>query len=387
MLNRTHMFSRLIVIILVSILLSGCNSNSTSGLLMIDLSKRYPNKSLSIQDIADVEYITLETREDYLFTTISYLDNERIIAQNLLNGDIIFFSRDGKIIKKINRYGNGGEEYDQGIYIFFDRKREELFVYSIMRKKILVYDGDGKFKRDFIFKDIAIDAMFSFDDTYFLCHDRNRFSSHLYLLISKDDGSIVTSYFEADVKEKQSMLILPNGPGARSFPIIKWGKSFFLNEMSLDTIYKTDATGLPKPFMVRTPSALSMSVPVYLFALGETERYVFLLSRAKIYDEYDKSKQFPSKNLIYDKLEKAIYTCTFYNEDMPDIKITIPDVMFPDGYLQLKIYSSSEYFSRMIPADQIVEQFSKSKLKGELKEIASTLQIDDNPVLMLVKMK
>ena len=82
--------------------------------------------------------------------------------------------------------------------------------------------------------------------------------------------------FEADFKEKQRMTIMPNGPGARSFPITQWGRSFFLNPMSLDTIYKTDAVGLPKPFMVRTPSALSMGTPVYLFALGETDRYVFL---------------------------------------------------------------------------------------------------------------
>ena len=381
------MSHKLIFAILIPLIFQSCNNNSIYDLPIINLSKQYPTKNISIQDIADVEYITLETRDGFFFTTLCYLDNERIITKNSLNGDIIFFSRYGKVIKKVNHYGNGGNEYGQGIFVFFDKKRDELFVCSIMEKKILVYDGEGMFKRVFIFQNIALDAMFSLDDNYFLCHDRYFSSPNLYLLISKDDGSMITSYFEAEFKEKQSLLIMPNGPGARSFPITQCGKSFFLNPMSLDTIYKTNAKGSPEPFMVRSPSALSMSIPIYLFALGETNRYVFLLSRAKIYDPYDESKQFPSKNLIYDKLEKVLYTCIFHNEDMPVLKITIPDVFFPDGYVYAQIDCSSEFFLRMIPADQLVEQFSKNKLKGELQEIASTLQEDDNPVIMLVKMK
>jgi hypothetical protein len=40
-----------------------------------------------------------------------------------------------------------------------------------------------------------------------------------------------------------------------------------------------------------------------------------------------------------------------------------------------------------LEADQLVESYKRGELKGKLKEIASKLVEDDNPVIMLVKPK
>ena len=45
------------------------NSQSTKGNLpVIDVLKNYPNKEIKIQDIADIEYVRLETTDDVLLS-------------------------------------------------------------------------------------------------------------------------------------------------------------------------------------------------------------------------------------------------------------------------------------------------------------------------------
>lgn len=62
--------------------------------------------------------------------------------------DIYIFDRKtGKGIRKINRKGQGGEEYAFIVSAVLDEDNEEIFVNS--SKKILVYDLYGNFKRSF----------------------------------------------------------------------------------------------------------------------------------------------------------------------------------------------------------------------------------------------
>ena len=42
---------------------------------------------------------------------------------------------------------------------------------------------------------------------------------------------------------------------------------------------------------------------------------------------------------------------------------------------------------QILEAYQLVEDYEKGKLKGKLKEIASKLDKEDNPVIMLIKYK
>jgi hypothetical protein len=44
-------------------------------------------------------------------------------------------------------------------------------------------------------------------------------------------------------------------------------------------------------------------------------------------------------------------------------------------------------FSKKNEADELVEDYKKGVLKGKLKEIATGLKEEDNPVIMLVKHK
>jgi len=82
---------------------------------------------------------------------------------------------------------------------------------------------------------------------------------------------------------------------------------------------------------------------------------------------------YPVTNLMYDKQEKIIYECTFYNGDYTSKK-------------EISLQTGSSVY-RALDADELVEDYKKGVLKGRLKEIAAGLKEEDNPVIMLVKHK
>ena len=105
-----------------------------------------------------------------------------------------------------------------------------------------------------------------------------------------------------------------------------------------------------------------------------TERYDFLVSiKKKMEDNFS----FPSVNLIYDKQDKSIYTYVIRNADFEGSNVALWE-----SSLSPEIASY-----RTLHAHELVEAYEQGKLKGRLKEIASTLGEEDNGVVMLLKQK
>ena len=74
----------------------GCGTSSTQekeDLIVVDVSKDYPKKELILQDLFDVEYIPLETTDE--FVTLGWLQaigKDVMIIRNMFaaDGDILF---------------------------------------------------------------------------------------------------------------------------------------------------------------------------------------------------------------------------------------------------------------------------------------------------------
>ena len=97
------------------LLLAGCGERQQRNeLITINASANYPEKELVAQDFMNAEYVPLETTDDYLTQgDVQAIGNQYIVVKNWVNdGDIFLFDRKGgKAVKKINRKGQGGEEY------------------------------------------------------------------------------------------------------------------------------------------------------------------------------------------------------------------------------------------------------------------------------------
>ena len=141
------------ILIFLLFIVAGCGENKqpAGDFITVDVTAKYPQKKLILQDFMDVEYIPLETTDEYLCQgSLWAVGKDVIVASNFnTDGNIFIFDRKGKALRKINRKGQGGEEYTTFSRLVLDEENGEIFANDAYAKKILVYDLEGNFKRVF----------------------------------------------------------------------------------------------------------------------------------------------------------------------------------------------------------------------------------------------
>lgn len=392
-------------IIIWGTLLTGCGENNVPNddLITINVSNKYPKKEFILQNLFDIEYIPLETSNEFVTTGILQgLDENLLVLKDrgwTSTGNIYFTDRQGKYLKTINRKGQGGEEYVALSAVIYDKENQEIFISDLSLKKIVVYDLDGNFKRSFNpIEGIYYDVVGNFDKDYLICNckpegapDDNGYEAGAlnngFVLVSKLNGDIrkieipyekyVSPYLFWDTPEGKRYTGIINDPQ------IPYQGDWLLVEISSDTIYRYQ-NHTRKPFIVRTPTASSMIPEVYLFPGVITDRYYFLQSVKK---EYDKEKRigFPTTELLYDKEENAIYEYAIYNSDFTDKRPLSLVYEFPIAPMIIND-NGIAYITRL-DAHDLVEAYENGKLRGPLEEIAANLEEEDNPVIMIAKYK
>lgn len=382
------------VILFITTFFVGCGGNvqSIDGLLSIDVTKNYPWKELILQDFMDVEYIPLETTDEFLCQGfVQDVTENYIIVRNFSRtGDIFIFDRQGKAVKRINRVGQGGEEYVFLLEAIYDEENDDLFV-SDLGRKIVVYDKEGNYKRYFKARENGkYEFIRNFNQDYLICYDGNvsnegERNGQNFLLVSKQDGNIQTIPIPFEKPITTAVISKTFQPGVTwgitpetDFPLIPYLDKWILFEPSSDTLYTLSSDLSKKPFIVREPSVQSMTPEVFLFLSIVTDRYYFMEVVKKEYDFSDK-RGYPSTHLVYDKQDNNVYRSLVHNGDY-NIKEEVMMNYFP---INQNIASC-----HVIPAHELVVAYQKGWLKeGRLKEIASTLGEEDNPVLMFYKYK
>ena len=368
--------------------LAGCGKDkqSTDELVTINVSKDYPEKELILQDIMDVEYIALETTDEFItHGNVMDVDEKFIIVKNNTNdGNIFIFDRKtGKAIRKINRLGQGVEEYPGIAGITLDEENNELFVTHT--GKISVYDLDGNFKRSLKRGDeLYFFHLYNFNQTSLITNNYWVTDKPAFTIISKQDGT--TKQIQIPFKEKISMAVNYSDKAKDIYynvipdnynPIIPYFDCWVLVEQSSDTVYKYQSDHKMIPIIARTPSVQSMNPEVFLFLGILTNRYYFMETVKKEYN-FETHEGFPTTDLLYDKQEKAIFEYIVYNNDYSEKRAVNMKSLPVDD----KIASWQS-----IEASQLIEDYEKGKLKGRLKEIAASLDEESNPVIMLIKHK
>ncbi len=78
--------------IILLVVLAGCGENkqSTDDLITVDVSKSYPKKELILQDFMDVEYIALETTDEFLTQGLVKDVGKKCLLVTNRNNDGIF---------------------------------------------------------------------------------------------------------------------------------------------------------------------------------------------------------------------------------------------------------------------------------------------------------
>ena len=375
-------------IILVAVMLGcgGCKQSS-DDLILVDIRKNYPRKELILQDFLDVEYIVLETNDEFVNQGgVRNIGKKFILVGTRPdgNGDIFLYERNGKALRKINHKGQGPGEYIYPTNIILDEDNEEIFVCDGVRAKIFVYDLHGQYKRSFIQIDgvnFYTDVV-NYDRDHLICYDEDHQELPVFLLVSKQDGS--KKEIKISFKEKRSLTQMsPYDPWhVEDFgyynKIIHYNGSWILSYVLSDTVYSflPDYNNM-RPFMVRTPSVQSMGSEFFLLLNLLTDRYYFMET---VKNEFNFSTRsgFPRTYYMYDNREKEFFGYAVYNGDY-SIKKEINMSAFRQR--------NHEEAVQILQSYELVEAYKKGELKGKLKEIAAKLDEEDNPVIMLVKQK
>ncbi len=378
-----------ILIITLFTLLAACKGNKQSNddLVIVDISKSYPEKELILQDLMDVEYIPLETTDELITQgLVQDVGKEYLLLKNRnSDGDIFIFDRKtGRGIRKINRQGQGPEEYTRINDLVLDESNGEIFVKS-QGNKIVVYDLYGTFKRA-LNLGREVSSVFDYDKHHLICYDMSDYhnkgedrSKSYHIILSKQDGSITREIFVPFKTVNTPIVNQGDGFVANySYQIRLSNGKWTLIETSADTLYNYTPDGTLTPFIVRVPSINTMKPEVFLYMGIHTDRYYFIQTVKNVFD-VEKGRGFYTDELMYDKAEKAIFRTTVYNGDYAEKR--------PVAMTAQSINREIEY-ATSLNAFQLVEIYEKGQLKeGKLKEIASRLNEEDNPVIMLVKQK
>jgi len=386
-----------LTVILTTILLvmAGCGEKqqTTDDLITVDVTAKYPKKELILQDFMDVEYIPLETNDDFLCQGAVMVIGKEIMLLRNWNGDgnIFIYDRKGKAVRKINRKGDGGQEYIYNYEVFLDEDKGEIFVND---NSILVYNLYGTFLREL--KHIE-DA--SYSDTYNLneecfiwwnsAFEFNEKAEEMpsFFVTSKQDGSIIKEIEVPFENRKSTVVIWTDEESNMTYSvspsyssILPYKDKIILVESSSDTIYSFSPDYSIKPFMTRTPSVQSMDPEVFLLPGALTDRYYFMHLSTKKYD-FSTKKGVPGIYLVYDKEDKSIAEVAVQNADYlveKHVRMTGKTAKSENGEVVM--------YQRIEAAD-LIEANEKGELQGRLKEIAADLDEEDNPVLMLLKNK
>ena len=378
--------------LLLALTLAGCRpTEQKESLPIIDMGKEYPEKEIVAQDLFDVEYVPLETSDEFV-TQGAVLDiSEHFVAIKNWNSDgnlYLFDRQSGRGVRCINHRGQGGEEYTYLGGVVLDEAGGELFVVDISVNKILVYDWEGRFRRTIPLREgFVCHTVMNYDKDHLIVYDASAqrqegeppSQPYYHAIISKQDGHV------------KRALPIPFGkavgPYARegdvvatAFPpaaIVANRGNWLLVEISADTVYNyVPSKDKMEPFLVTLPSV----DPERLFCMSTvTDRYFFMQGMRKEFD-FTTGRGFGRDDWMYDRQERTVYTPVVRNADFKDGRQAdvIGGPVNRYGVAALQVLS----------ADKLVAAYEDGKLNdGPLKNLASRLDAEDNPVLMLMKYK
>lgn len=372
-----------------------CSQPRGENLPVFDFSKNYPQKKLSLQDIADIEYVPLETSDDILLgdaSVLSAVTNKYILVHEVRLGDIFVFDRKtGKLYSHFNHKGQGGMEYnwiENGTIL--DEKKEEIYVCS---QFIQVYSLQGEYKRTL--KINGFDhymKIFNYDDESLLIYDdvniepgrESKTKKEPYSLVSKKDGSLI-SVLGIHFAKRYSNAISQKLEGDMWRPLrisyyqnMHNGSDLMIMDISSDTLYQLSPGKGLIPLLARTPSVHASEPRNIWIPILTTDRFMLIGTFLLDFNSSGGKIPFYMYDFEIGKVSKVSILDTEY-----DTRAWSQGRWEPGGSPAIAKNMSADF----IQASSVIDAYKGKRLKGNGMKIAKTLVEDDNPVVRILKFK
>ena len=382
------------------------SSDAVSQIVEIDIQKDYPKKKLLLDEIADIEYIPLETTDSVLLGDPRLLDfafsenSDKVVLADEKEGRIFFFNKKGKFLHSFSHHGFGNNEYLQLRAMSVDFANEEVFIYDYpLRRRMMVYSFDGELKRELKLDGLErrLENFYPYDETHLVGYDTydkkykdpsgDSFNRYPYFLIDKQSGLITSLPLEVNerITNKISWEYV-SSPDSIFYimypvPVCNWmkaDKGIYVSDFALDTIYHCIGDKfIPKAVRTNNPDK-SRNFSALCF---ESNRYSFFdLKRVRIDDAKKRVVPEVSKKLVFDKQDGKVYDAFVTLKDFSE-RINVPI----GGHAEK--YKPEGYYIDFYTVDLLNFYLEKGWLKGKIKEITENIEEDANPVMIIIKFK
>ena len=370
---------------------------TTISLPILDLEKKYPQKVITLQDIADVEYIVLESHKNALAgSQYTVVTDSIIVTFSSFEDNILFFHRNGKFSHFFNCKGESGKEYTAISDMRVNVATKEIYINDNLKRCVQVYTYNGEYIRTLKLKSTPhngylMGTIYNCDEEHILAEDwwnvdelKEQPTNHQpYYRISTSDGSIsrLPLFIEKRIRDgfkwydEESDTFGSMGVGLS--PVAYINDELIIADFGLDTVYSYKEN-LLTPIAVRKNQMKSEDVPIVASIEAITDKYYLWYACEKDI----KKTIWPDWTYLQDRRTGKCIQTKLVDKNITDKKHRFRSRPSANGYTVPKHHIMQYY-----PAYVLIELLEEGKLQGELKEIASKLTEEDNPVIMLAKFK
>ena len=356
----------------------------------VDVTQAKRFAPLKVSEKATVEFIPLETNADFLLDKVAgaliNVTENYIVTVNITEGKLFVFSRQGKALHTFCRKGQGPEEFVYPIAVRVDEKSKEIFVLDY--KKVQVYSLTGKYKRSLnIPENVKIGSMFNYDDKHLICYDNHnldrqgeKVTEQPFFLFSKKDGKITRIPLTIQNRIGQSMYIERDGKKMvvtmnNIAPMVKNGDEVVLSDMGSDVVYLYKK-GKVTPLLKRNPGTMDFNPRSAMGVVMKLGDIVWLREVKK-----EVKGPRPDINMLtYDVSTGEVNNLVLWD----DVNFTNPySVQSRNERQELPYNCTAANFQ----PDYLKKLNEQGHLTGRLKELSEEMLEDDNPLLILYKLK
>ena len=364
----------------------------TISIPVLDLEKKYPQKVITLQDIADVEYIVLETHDDGLVSSMTTTITDKfIITYTSMTDQVVFFYRDGRFSHSFCQKGPSGKEYNAISDLRVNPKLEEIYINDNLIGRIQIYTYQGEYKRTLKLRGngYMMGTIFNCDDNSLLVEDwwnvdeekKKKTNPHPYYKVSITDGTMEQLPFKIENRIRDKFKWqdgdLFGSITTGQDPIAYINDELIIADFALDTVYAYRNNQLT-PIAVRQNQFKNNGIPLTTSLEIITDKYYLWHSVEKNF----KKTVLPDKFLLQDRRTGKCIQTKLVDQNITDKKFRFRREASANLHTVPKNHALQYY-----PAYKLIELNEAGKLQGELKEIASKLTEEDNPVIMLAKFK
>lgn len=380
----------LIAMVLLACLGALAQNKTGKNVPEVDVTQAKRFAPLKVSEKATVEFIPLETNADFLLDRVAgaliNVTENYIVTVNITEGKLFVFSRQGKALHTFCRKGQGPEEFVYPIAVRVDEKSKEIFVLDY--QKVQVYSLTGKYKRSLnIPENVKIGSMFNYDDKHLICYDNHnldrqgeKVTEQPFFLFSKKDGKITRIPLTIQNRIGQSMYIERDGKKMvvtmnNIAPMVKNGDEVVLSDMGSDVVYLYKK-GKVTPLLKRNPGTMDFNPRSAMGVVMKLGDIVWLREVKK-----EVKGPRPDINMLtYDVATGEVNNLVLWD----DVNFTNPySVQSRNERQELPYNCTAANFQ----PDYLKKLNEQGRLTGRLKELAEEMLEDDNPLLILYKLK